>query len=85
MKVEIYEVQEAKRALDLDDLTIIKKCIQNIDEFSMDHPPMNKYRRLSLDDEEDLVPGSGIEDLIDIESKNLIVNGRTLYSCRWWD
>ena len=84
-KVEIYEVQEAERTLDLDDLTNIKKCRQNIEAFSMDHPPTSKNKRLSLDDEEDFVPGSEIEDLIDIGNKNLIVNGWTLDSCRWWD
>ena len=76
--VGFYEVEEAKRALDLDDRTNIEKCVQHIDEFSMIHQPMHKYRRLSLDDEEDFVPfvpGSGIEDLIDIENKNLMING----------
>ena len=79
------EVEEAKRAFDLNDRTDIKKCVQNIDEFSMIHPPMHKYRRLSFDDEAVWVPGSGIEDLIDIENKNLMIKGWTLDSCRWWD
>ena len=79
------EVEEAKRAFDLNDRTNIKMCVQNIDEFSMIHPPMHKYRRLSLDDEADFVLGSGIQDFIDIESKNLMIHGWTLDSCRWWD
>ena len=79
------DIFEAWSAYHCNDRTNIKKCVQNIDEFSMIHPPMHKYRRLSLDDEADFVPGSGIEDLIDIEDKNLMINGWTLDSCRWRD
>ena len=79
------ELEESKTAYHCNDCTNIKKCVQHIDKFSMIHPPMHKYSRLSLDDEADFVPGSGIEDLIDIESKNLMINGWTLDSCRWWD
>ena len=79
------DIFEAWSAYHCNDRTNIKKCVQNIDEFSMIHPPMHKYRRLSLDDEADFVPGSGIEDLIDIENNNLMINGWTLDSCRWWD
>ena len=81
----MLELQEAKRALDLDDFTNVKKNIANIQEFSIDHQPINKGRRMCLDDDDDYVPGSGIEDLIDIRNYNLIINGRTIDSCRWWD
>ena len=79
------DIFEAWSAYHCNDRTNIKKCVQNIDEFSMTDLPMHKYRRLSLDDEADFVPGSGIEELIDIEDKNLTINGWTLDSCRWRD